>query len=149
MGCTYLLDLVFWFSLPCGWLWQLVGKAGLKVRAGSLVSRAHTLQVPEQLLACWWVGWVYRLPGCRFLGLVSTHLWVKVVLRIRKACCWAGPGILGLVPGPLCLGMSPWVFGFSALGVPVLVPAHWCVGMTPGPFSGQDIDQGHLWDRGY
>ena len=72
------------------------------------------------------------------LGLVSTHLCVKLVLRLEQTW-WR------VVPGPRDSGAcayptvgQSWVLlsGCRALGVLVLVPTQWYVGSYPKPSTG-------------
>ena len=66
------------------------------------VGRAGAQPVPGLVLAYWCVGYVFRLWGCSFLGLVAAHWWMRLVLRLEQAHWWARLGILGQVLPIVC-----------------------------------------------
>ena len=58
---------------------------------------------------------------------------------LEQACCWSGPGILGLVSARCWVELGPRISGHRYLIVPDLLHVPWYVGPASGPSPGQGL----------
>ena len=106
------------------------------------MDRAKVQVAPEQMLACWLLGWVPRQWSCCFSGAIFCLLVGEVRPKARAGSLWVESGILGLVPAHWYVELGPGASGWRACGSWVYCLCNGVWGWVLGPLAGRAISRG-------